>query len=356
MPFFSIIAPCYNVAAYVDDMIASVLNQPFGDFELLLSVERSTDETKARCLAASEKDSRVRVVFGERSGSPATPRNRAFSVAKGRYVVWLDGDDWLAEGVLGDLAEAIRAHGEPDIVHGTLDAMRPDATGALVRAEHVANFPPSDDGRVFTGREATIRLLARSATPFFGAPLSVCRADFLRGNDLMFVHGLCHEDEEWTPRLFYFAETFLVLDRTIFVYRHHPGSIMATQLGSHKIVEHAIVERSLIDFHATHEFSPALSRAWARGVTSLFYFHFFYPTRRFGETASDWGLAMRHVLREGGLRNFLKLARFASLPKRVGAILVVPCKIHPVFGWLAYAYFRFLYYPVVMRRARRGGE
>ena len=96
-PFFSIIVPCCQVARYVDDMVASVRRQSFADWECILSVEDSSDGTLAACEALATSDVRFRLVSGPRSGSPATPRNRGLALAKGRYVVWLDGDDLLAD-------------------------------------------------------------------------------------------------------------------------------------------------------------------------------------------------------------------------------------------------------------------
>ena len=61
------------------------------------------------------------------------------------------------------------------------------------------------------------------------ASLTVCRADFLRAHDLLFVPGLKHEDEEWTPRVLTFAPRLLVLDADLYVYRRRAGSVMTSE-------------------------------------------------------------------------------------------------------------------------------
>ncbi len=352
-PLFSIIAPCCEVEPYVDALAASVKGQPFADWECILSYEDSKDSTLAACEALAAADERFRVVRGPRSGSPATPRNRGFEVAKGRYVVWIDGDDYLADGILATLADALRAHGEPDVLMGALEQSTFADDGTRLTCVRKFGFAPGDAGRVYSGQEAFVRLMRHGSLPFLGAQAIVCRADFLREKGLSFVPGLRHEDEEWSPRVFYFAERLLVLDTVLFVYRQREGSIMSTQAGATALAHHARVERSLFDFHARHEFSPALSQAWAREALSLFYFHFFMPSRRRLVSGRDWRRCLGEVLQGDGLRNFLRLAEFGSAPKRVGARLVALFRVHPALARLACAYFSLVYYPLAMRGARR---
>lgn len=349
-PFFSIIVPCCNVEPFLDALAASVKGQAFADWECVLSVEDSTDGTFAACEALAHGDQRFRVVSGPRSGSPATPRNRGFEIAEGRYVIWLDGDDFLEDGALGALADALRAHGEPEVLVGALEeATFADDNRTRVRSVRKFGFAADDAGKVLTGQEAFVRLMNNGSLPFLGAQIFVCRADFLRAQNISFVPGLRHEDEEWSPRVFYFANSLLVLDQVIFVYRQREGSIMSTQAGAKALEHHARVDRAFFDFHAAHVFTDALSRAWAREAFSLFYFHFFYPSRRRLVSGRDWRRCLGEVLAGDGVWNFMRLAKFASAPKRVGAWLVALARIHPALGLVAYAYFRFVYYPIVMR-------
>ena len=349
-PFFSIIVPCCNVEPYLDALAASVKGQAFADWDCVLSVEDSMDGTLAACEALAQGDPRFRVVSGPRSGSPATPRNRGFAGAKGKYVIWLDGDDFLEDGALDALAEVLRDHGEPEILVGALDEVTfAEDTRTRVKSVRKFGFPADDAGKVFSGQEAFVRMMRHGTLPFLGAQIFVCRADFLREQDLSFVPGLRHEDEEWSPRVFYFAKSLLVLDQVIFVYRQREGSITTEQNGALALSHHVKADRAFFDFHATHEFSDALSRAWAREFFSLFFFHFFYPYRRKSVPTKDWEKCLGEVLAGDGLKNFLRLAKFGSAPKRVGAHLVALFRIHPAFGWVAYAYFKFVYYPIVMR-------
>ncbi len=353
MPFFSIIVPCYNVAPFFDEMTTSIMKQSFADWECILSYEDSTDDTLARCEALVQANARFRLVKGACSGSPSLPRNRGFESAKGKYIIWLDGDDYIPDGILATLADALRKNDEPDVLQGAIETMRFANSGACLSSVRTFDYDAADSGRVFSGQEAFIRMMRHSSLPFIGAQVFVCRADFLREQGLSFVPGLRHEDEEWSPRVFYFAKRLLVLNQVIFNYRRHEGSIMATQNGAKALAHHVRVDRAFFDFHATHAFSDALSRAWAREGLSLFYFHFFYPSRRQSVQTKDWETCLGEVLAGDGLKNFLRLAKFGSAPKRVGAYLIALVRIHPVLARVASSYFRFVYYPLAMRSKSR---
>lgn len=93
-PFFSIILPTYNRAEKLKLSLLSVINQTFGNFEVLVMDDGSTDETEA--VVKSFNDSRIKYSWEVNSGGPAKPRNRGISFAKGKWICFLDSDDiWL---------------------------------------------------------------------------------------------------------------------------------------------------------------------------------------------------------------------------------------------------------------------
>lgn len=90
-PAVSVIMAAYNGAALVPATIASLLDQTFGDFELVVVDDRSTDDTLAVLRAFD--DPRIRVIAAEENQGPVRTRNRAFAEARGRYIAALDQDD-----------------------------------------------------------------------------------------------------------------------------------------------------------------------------------------------------------------------------------------------------------------------
>ncbi|MCM1188702.1 MAG: glycosyltransferase [bacterium] len=93
-PLVSIIVPVYNAENYLVRCVGSVLNQEYTNFELLLVDDGSRDNSGAVCDGFAQRDGRVRVIHKENTGV-SDSRNCALEQAKGKYIQFLDSDDWL---------------------------------------------------------------------------------------------------------------------------------------------------------------------------------------------------------------------------------------------------------------------
>lgn len=98
----SIIIPVYNIEKYIERCILSVVNQTITDFELLLINDGSTDSSYEICHKWAQKDSRIKVISKE-NGGVSSARNLGLDSAKGDYIFFLDGDDWIREDCLEKL-------------------------------------------------------------------------------------------------------------------------------------------------------------------------------------------------------------------------------------------------------------
>ncbi len=103
---FSVIVPVYRVEKYLGKCVDSVLGQTCGDFELILVDDGSPDGCPAICDEYAAADGRVRVIH-KANGGPASARKAAIQVARGTYVVYVDGDDWLTRDALECLRDVI---------------------------------------------------------------------------------------------------------------------------------------------------------------------------------------------------------------------------------------------------------
>jgi glycosyltransferase involved in cell wall biosynthesis len=91
MPFFSVIIPTYNRAVFLKKAIKSVLDQEYTDWELLIIDDGSTDNTSE--LVKSYHDPRVRYIF-QQNAERSVARNNGIENAKGKYICFLDSDDY----------------------------------------------------------------------------------------------------------------------------------------------------------------------------------------------------------------------------------------------------------------------
>lgn len=91
---YSFIIPVYNCAGFLDECVQSILCQNENDFEILLVNDGSVDDSGKLCDCLAEKYNCIRV-FHKKNGGAASARNLGIDNAKGRYILFVDGDDTL---------------------------------------------------------------------------------------------------------------------------------------------------------------------------------------------------------------------------------------------------------------------
>ncbi|MBD8070883.1 teichuronic acid biosynthesis protein TuaG [Bacillus sp. PS06] len=97
-PTVSIITPSYNASQLIEDTIQSVKMQTFGEWEMIIVDDCSTDDTPLRLKKHEEEDARIRVIYLTENSGAAAARNCALELAQGRYIAFLDSDDcWVPE-------------------------------------------------------------------------------------------------------------------------------------------------------------------------------------------------------------------------------------------------------------------
>src|ERR1700730_2919145 len=96
MPLVSIITPSWNVEGLIGATIESVQAQTFGDWELLIADDCSTDQTRSVVERYAASDPLIKLIRQPRNGGPALARQAAIEQAQGRFLAFLDSDDlWL---------------------------------------------------------------------------------------------------------------------------------------------------------------------------------------------------------------------------------------------------------------------
>lgn len=94
----SIITPTYNCARFIEETIRSVQAQTYTNWEMIISDDCSTDNTREVLAPYLESDSRIKYICNEKNSGAAVTRNNALRVARGRWIAFLDSDDlWLPE-------------------------------------------------------------------------------------------------------------------------------------------------------------------------------------------------------------------------------------------------------------------
>ncbi len=109
VPVFSVVVPVYNADRYLNKALQSILDQDFTDFELILVDDGSTDESFAVLEAFAEKDARIIVLNNEVNRGAAEARNRGIDIARGKYLCFVDADDYIEPDFLRHFYDAFQA-------------------------------------------------------------------------------------------------------------------------------------------------------------------------------------------------------------------------------------------------------
>jgi len=132
-PLVSIIIAAYNEENYIKRCIESVQNQTYEEIEIIVVDDGSTDKTGEICKNLAEKDTRINYITQNNSGLPLT-RKKGFENAKGKYIQFIDGDDWCEPCRTEYLVNTIE-NDESDIVFSSAYRHRED--GVVV----ICNLP-----------------------------------------------------------------------------------------------------------------------------------------------------------------------------------------------------------------------
>lgn len=167
---FSVIVPIYKVEKYIRQCIESILNQTFTDFELILVDDGSPDGCPSICEEYALKDERVKVIHKD-NGGLVSARKTGTEVAKGEYIVAIDGDDFVSLDMLQvfheiicekdydliccdhynyfDNGKKIEVHAKGYRKSYLSENIREEIFPQLITAENGKRFPPSIWAKAF---------------------------------------------------------------------------------------------------------------------------------------------------------------------------------------------------------------
>ena len=110
----SVIVPIYQVGAYLEDCIKSIINQTYRNLEIILINDGSTDDCPMICDKYKALDDRIRVIHKE-NGGISSVRNLGLEVATGEYLAYVDGDDAIDEKMFAILYENMKKYPDCNI-------------------------------------------------------------------------------------------------------------------------------------------------------------------------------------------------------------------------------------------------
>lgn len=133
-PLVSVIMPAYNASRFIEEAIQSVINQSEKNWELFVIDDCSTDDSFGLAQKLAANDSRIQVLRNDANSGVANTRNRGISLAKGKYIAFLDSDDiWHPEKLERQLTKIANSHAA--VCYCSYQII--GATGEKVRADYL---------------------------------------------------------------------------------------------------------------------------------------------------------------------------------------------------------------------------
>lgn len=216
----SIIVPIYNVAPYLRKCVDSLLAQDISDYEIILVNDGSTDNSGEIAQQYADTYANVKLISQENKGL-SVARNVGIKQANGKYIIFVDSDDYLQPNCLGDLI----AQAEID----ELDVLRfryqnVDEKGEVfvphqgMLTDYNDYSPLPTDGLTFLNERMWVQCYAVQ----FLIKTEIAKQE-------LFTPNIYFEDVDWTPRMLFRAKRVASVDSIVYNYLWREGSITLSQ-------------------------------------------------------------------------------------------------------------------------------
>lgn len=220
-PAISIIVPVYNIEHYISKCLDSIIAQAFSDFEVILVNDGSTDGSGKICDLYAEKDKRIRTIH-KQNGGVSSSRNAGIKIAQGKYIAFVDGDDWIDKNLYKELYRLCLETGS-DI---SICRFGREINGELIKSDEKKYILEMDNSEA-------IRQLFRGELYRF----SLCNKLFKKScfDKILFPEGRIHEDLSTTYRLFANSSKAVFTAYTGYIYVKRENSILTSKFSEKRL-------------------------------------------------------------------------------------------------------------------------
>lgn len=239
----SIVVPTYNVEKFIGNCLESLMTQdlPKAQYEVLVINDGSTDDSEKIAGAFAEKHKNIQLINQENKGLSGA-RNTGISLAKGKYIYFIDSDDYIAENTLGLILHLLEENNLDLLGIAELPTSRLDIKKSKNKDSLNTEKLKVSDGITYVAENNYIN----NAWWYF------IKLDFLKGTGLTFPVGRLVEDANFTAKLLVATKRVAFIPLDFYRYYLRPNSIMRKTNLSH-------IRRLIHDYGKNvHEFNDQL--------------------------------------------------------------------------------------------------
>ncbi len=226
-PILSLIVPVYNAEAALRRCVDSILGQELGELELILVDDGSTDGSPEICDTYAKKDPRVRIIHKENSGV-SDSRNLGLSEARGKYIQFVDSDDWISNDASYELVMAAEEH-DCDMVIS--DFYR-------VVGKRIQQKGSIDEGGVFSREQYASYMMENPADFYYGVLWNkLYRRDIIEEHQLRMQKDVSWcEDFMFNLEYLLHVKTVFAVQKPLYYYVKTKGSLVSQSMSLPKLV------------------------------------------------------------------------------------------------------------------------
>ncbi len=221
-PLISIIVPVYNVEQYIEQCVTSLINQTYEEIEIILVDDGSTDKSGRMCDELLKRDKRIKVIHKE-NGGLSDARNIGIDNSAGRFISFVDSDDFVEETYINCLYDVIMFH-DADIAVGAYYITSFREKKMEVNQEIFE--------KVYTSEEGILDLLYQKNMTS-SAWAKMYKRELFR--EIRFPLNKLHEDVPVVYNVFLKANKIAYIDKKIYYYFQRKGSIVNSSFRREKL-------------------------------------------------------------------------------------------------------------------------
>ena len=250
----SVIIPVYNVEQYIDKCLDSLVKQTFKDLEIIIVNDGSPDNSEAIIKKYEKKYKNIKY-FKKENGGQSSARNFGLKHATGRYITFIDSDDYVSYDMYEKMYEKATS-GDYDVVMCDLNYVYPDKKV-----------------RVSCGiKEDTTNIKDVLLNNYPVVWNKLFKRELFEDNNLLFKTGVWFEDVEFLYRIFPYVKTVGVIHEPFNQYIQREGSVMKTV--NQKIYDYIGNMNGIIDFYKERklydEYKKEIEFAYVRYLYATF--------------------------------------------------------------------------------------
>ena len=226
----SVIINSYNDEKYLNQCLDSVISQLSNNVEIIIIDDESEDNSK-NIINKKIKNLTNAKCYSIKHSGISVARNYAMSLAKGKYIIFVDGDDYITRDAVKKILIYLKNNNHDVTLFNTIKYFEEDRYFVEEKYNLINNV-------LLKERDLINNKICARPWRF------IYKKEMILRNNISFAKGLIYEDEEWVLKVLYYAKSINYLDEAMYVYRKRRGSITSSNSIEKTISLMKVIERS----------------------------------------------------------------------------------------------------------------